>query len=512
MVGKALGTGLLGIALLFWTTLPAVAADTAAKIKSGVEWYLSYVTSGYPGVRLEHEVEVTPVGEEYELAVRGLTLVGTEQVEGEANDRMLLGDYFSRVKLQDDGNYRFHSVRVPEEIRIENPQNAAEFFALQLGLEKFEGVVSPATGFVYAHDFLARDLKMTFNGPVQAPVAESPESVVMQIAEVSSTSDFEMPRENALDQDIVFNLRDLFADFGEAGRFRVGSSTTNIAVSLNDVAAISDFRGRFATFAPELTAGDPQGDVTVLREMVGLWKTVSKYVQSGKAENITFDNAELKLGVESSRFDFGALDLDSEFASQDLLISARGFFVSLPDDPAMDAALQMLPRRWTLPVKFQRVPVKAMIQEAEVLLSRVSSTEEIDRGGPEVEAFNARIKDLFREAGTTILFDGQSLESDVVTATMDGLLKINPDNPIGLEGSLSAQVLGLTQLIEKAETLENPQAQQQLMQGALLLLFAGETEPGNQVPSVTNYLFEFTPLGAILLNGNEVRPPPGVVH
>ena len=146
------------------------------------------------------------------------------------------------------------------------------------------------------------------------------------------------------------------------------------------------------------------------------------------------------------------------------------------------------------------------------MLNSVSSPDEIEQGGPLVDAYGTKIGQRIKDAGTTILLDGQSLESDVVTATMDGSLKINPENPIGVEGTLNAQALGLMQLFEQAQTLQDPQAAQHVMQGAMVLLSTGETEPGNQVPSVTNYLIEFTPEGAVILNGNQMHPPPAAAQ
>lgn len=509
---RSLSGGLLGIAVLLWAPVPAVADEAAAKIKEGIEWYLQSATGGYPGVELKHEIEVTAVGDEYEVAVNGLTLAEADPAEGQVPEGFVLGDFLARVKPLENGDYRFHSVRVPEEIRFINPEDSADSLVIHLGLEKFEGVMSPRAGYASAYDFVAKDMTMTLNSAMPDAASGSIESAVVRIAELTSTSEFQEPKANAVEQDLTLTLRDVSADIGGAGVLRIGRSTTDISFSSNDVTAMIEAQESLRDITTELAASDPEAELAMMRTMVATWKSFSRLIQRGEIENLTYDSPDVKVGIEVSQFGFELQDLDSDHATQDLLISSRGFFVSLPTNPAMDAALQMLPRRWTLPVKVQRIPVKAIFAEADVLLSEVSSPDEIDQGGPRLEAFSAKIGQLFREAGTTILLDGQSIESDTVTATMDGSLLVNPDNPIGVEGTLTAQALGLMQLFEKAQTLENPQAQQQVMQGAMVLLSTGETEPGNQVPSVTNYLIEFTPEGAVNLNGNQMVPPPGTVQ
>lgn len=502
MLRRSLGGWSLVVALFFAAALPAIADDEADKIKGGIEWYFQSVMAGYPGVELRHEIEVTPLEGEYELAVKNLAIA-----DKESSDAHPLGDVFARVKPLDNGDYRFHSVRVPEEIRVTDPANAANSVVVRLGLEKFEGILSPRAGYASAHDFLAKDFSVRLNAAPTHDTANGSENLIVQIAELTSTSAFQEPKENAVDQEMTFNLRDLSADYGGGAVLRIGKSKTDIAFSANDVIGMIRAQEKLNEFTQNIAEADDQAELAFMRSAIDIWASMSKFVQRAEFENITFDSPGVKVGIQDSEFAFEALKLDEDLSSQDMLISARGFFVSLPANPGMDTALQMLPRRWTLPVKFQRVPLKAILDDTKTLLSGVSSPDEINQGGPQVEVYTDKIGQRFREAGTTILLDGQSIESDVVTATMDGLLKVDPDNPIGIEGNVSAQAIGLMQLFEQAQSIPDPQAAQQVMQGAMLLLSTGETVPGGQVPSVTDYRFEFTPEGAVILNGNQMHPP-----
>ncbi len=490
------------VVLLIAGTLPATADEDADKIRGGIEWYFQSVLAGYPGVELRHDIEVTPIEGEYEAAIRNLTIV-----DKDGSDAYPLGDFFARVDPLETGDYRFHSVRVPEEIRAVDPTNTANSVAVRLGLEKFEGVMSPRAGYAYAYEMLARNLSMKLNLMPDQEGAGGPKSIDLQIEELTSNSAFQEPRENAVDQDVALNLRNLSLDFSDGGSLRIGESQTDIALSFGDVMSLLRAQEDIQNATANLAELDEQAELAFMRSAVDIYASIGKYVQGGKVKNLTYDSPAVKLGIQESQFDFEALNLDQDFSSQDVLISTRGFFLSLPAVPGMDAALAMLPRRWTLPIKFQRVPFKAIIEDTQALLGDLSSPREIEQGSPRVEAYTAQLGDRIREAGVTIVFDGQSIESDVVTATMDGLLKIDPDNPIGVEGSLSAQAVGLMQLFEQAQTIPDPQAAQQVMQGAMLLLSTGETVPGGQVPSVTNYRFEFTPEGAVILNGNQMHPP-----
>ena len=489
--------------LLTAGAVPAVADEDADKIRSGIEWYLQSVTGGYPGTELRHDIEITPVGEEYEVAVRNLTVA-----DRESGDAYPLGDFFARVDPLENGDYRYHSVRVPEEIRIVDPTNTENSAAVRLGLEKLEGVMSPRAGYAHDAEMLVRNLSVQFKqAPGQESVGAGPRNVDFRIEELSVTSAFQEPRENAMEQEMVFKLRNLSMDFSDGGSLRIGESDTDIVLSLGDVASFLRAQEDIQNAAANLAELDKQTELAFMRSVVDLYASIGKYLQGGKVKNLTYDSPAVKFGMQESQLDIEASDLDQDLSSQDVLISTRGFFVSLPAIPGMDAALTMLPRRWTLPIKLQRVPFKAMIEDTQSLLADLSSLEEIEQGSPRVETYTAQLGERIRDAGMTIVFDGQSIESDVVTATMDGSLVIDPDNPIGVEGNLAAQAVGLMQLFEQAQTIPDPQAAQQVMQGAMLLLSTGETVPGGQVPSVTNYRFEFTPEGAILLNGNQMHPP-----
>ena len=494
------GWNLIAVLLIAGTS-PAFADEDADKIRAGIEWYLQSLTAGYPGAELRHDIEITPVEEEYEVAVRNLTVA-----DKNGGDAYPLGDFFARVDPLDNGDYRYHSVRVPEEIRIVDPANTANTFAVRLGLEKLEGVMSPRAGYAHNSEMLARNLSVKFKlAPGQEGVGDGPRSADLQIEELTSTSAFQEPRENAVDQDVSLKLRNLSLDFSDGGSLRIGESETDIAFSLGDVAGFLLAQEDIQNAAANLAEPDKQNELAFVRSAVDVYASIGKYLQGGKIKNLTYDSPAVKLGMQESQLDFEALNLDQDLSSQDVLISTRGFFVSIPGNPGMDAALALLPRRWTLPIKLQRVPFKAMVEDTQLLLADLSSLEEIEQESPRLEAYTAQLGDRIREAGMTIVFDGQSIESDVVTATMDGSLKIDPDNPNGVEGNLEAQAVGLMQLFERAQTIPDPQAAQTVMQGAMVLLSTGETVPGGQIPSVTNYSLEFTPEGTIFLNGNEMQ-------
>jgi hypothetical protein len=121
---------------------------------------------------------------------------------------------------------------------------------------------------------------------------------------------------------------------------------------------------------------------------------------------------------------------------------------------------------------------------------------------------DARLTQHMMDAGTVLVLDGQSIESEIVSATMDGSLKFDSSSPLQITGSVSAEVVGLMQLFEQAQTLQDREAAEEVMQGTMLLLSTGETESGMQVPSVTKYLIEMTPEGAVVLNGTQLSPPP----
>ncbi|WP_282605039.1 hypothetical protein [Pelagibius sp. Alg239-R121] len=508
MLRIVLGAWTLICALSFWVVLPAAADEDATKIKDGIEWYLDSALAGYPGVELRRSVEVTPIEGEYEVAIKALTIAERDIPEGETADNFLLGDVFVRVKPLENGDYRFHSVRIPEEIRVENPEDSADSLVLRIGLEKFEGVMARSVGYLWDYDFLASNFSMTLNSAMPGAASGSVESVAVRIAEVTSTSDFQQPKENAVDQQMVFNLSEFSADFGGGSVLRIGKGTTEFDLSANDVAAMTQAQESLNSYGQGFAESAEQDLMPFMRTGLEFFEAITKFVERANFENLTYDSPDAKGGVEEARFGWEIQDLDKDLSVQELLISTRGFFVSLPTDPAMDAALKMLPRRWTLPVRLERFPAKAIMEDTRALLDDISSPKELDQGGPRVDGYHEKIKQRINEAGTILLLNGQSIESDIVTATMDGTLRINPDNPIGVEGTLTAQALGLMQLFEQAQTIPDPQAAQQVMQGAMVLLSTGETEPGTQVPSVTNYLIEFTPDGAIILNGNQMHPPP----
>jgi hypothetical protein len=505
MLRKISGGWSLVSGLVSWAVLcvvlaaTAVAGDEAAKIRDGIDRYLQ--SAGNAAFHLSYELEVAAAGDGYETSIHGLTV----RYPGPA-DQTSIGDVSFRVTPLDDGNYRFSQVRIPEEIRFASPEQAGEDVVLHLNLERFEGVYSPETGTTIEYDILVKDVSL------EASFASAKtgmfQSTGIAIGAFSHSLQSRPQSEKAMEQVLNYGFTDISVSHCGETLFRIGSSSLQADWLLSDYAASVARNNKFFAELMAIEKFDEQSFIQLLRYSVVTPEEFSYLRGDMTFEEISWSRPETLFTLDQLKWTMDADDLDKPVGTNSQVISARGFSLSAPQDPVKDATFSLFPRRWTLPIKLKNLPSAAIVQEYARLFRQSNLLSDLVAGmGPSGD-LDARLTQHMVDAGTVLVLDGQSIESEIVSATMDGSLKFDSSSPLQMTGSVSAEVVGLMQLFEQAQTLQDREAAEEVMQGTMMLLSMGETEPGMQVPSVTKYLIEMTPEGAVVLNGTQLSPPP----
>lgn len=501
------GLGFL-FALAVLVVRPLAADDQAAKIRNGVESYLTSIFADDPEIDLLYELSVEPTEEWYQVLIADMKIA-----DQSSSEDFVIGDITFLAKPEGKTNYRFKDVRIPEEFRAGSQAEGAEPAVLRLGLERLNGVISSETEELFELDFLSRNFLFNIESPVEGGAYNEVHQNTTQIAEVSIVLSTEMTAENAGTQGLDFKIADLSVSASnQKSVFRIGEITADVEISTSDFAAETAKMTKVIDLFSEAEEVDDQILLQVLRTWFGSADSTESLAADFKLRDVTYDDPGTKFTMADMR-----LDMDSPEAGQDLitvsqLLSVRGFSLSKPGDPVAESGLKLLPRRWTVPFTLKRYPMAAIHSAYAETFEQLSSLDGLGKGSPAFGSLQAKLAKIMLDAGTIMSFDGQSIESDLVTATLDGSLQFDANNPLQLTGRVSAEIQGLMQLFEASQSVQDPQVAQQVMQGTMVLLSSGETIPGGQVPSVTNYVVEFKPEGTVVLNGNQVHPPPAAAQ
>lgn len=503
---------LVGLGFLFAVTVlivrPLAADDQTAKIKNGVDSYLASIFVDDPETDLLYKLSVEPMDGWYQVLIEGMKIA--DQV---STEDFLIGDVSFLTKPEGKTNYRFKDFRIPEEFSAGSLAEGAEPAVLRLGLERFNGVISSVTEEFFELDFLSRNVWFNIENPVEGGAYNEVHQSTTQIAEVSIVLSTEMTAENEGTQGLEFKIADLSVSASsQKSKFRIGEMTADFEISTSDFAAETTKMTKVFDLFSEAEEVDDQVLLQVLRTWFGSADSTESIAADFKLRDVTYDDPGTKFSLADM-----TLDMDSPEAGLDLitisqLMSVRGFSLSKPGDPVAESSLKLLPRRWTVPFTLKRYPMTAIHTAYAETFEQLSSLDELGKGSPAFGSLKAKLAKIMLDAGTIMSFDGQSIESDLVSATLDGSLQFDSNNPLQLTGRVSAEIQGLMQLFEASQSVQDPQVAQQVMQGAMVLLSSGETIPGGQVPSVTNYVVDFKPEGAVILNGNQVHPPPAAAQ
>lgn len=503
---------LSGLAFLFAASLfsaqPLVANESAVKIRNGVDGFLASIFADDPEIDLLYTLSVEPAEGWYQVSIEDIRV--TEQG---LSYEFPVGDVLFLLKPEGDVNYRFKDVRIPEEFRVESTLEGGEPTVLRVGLERFNGVISSQTEEFLELDFLSRNFLLNVESPVEGGAYNEVNQSRTEIAEMSLLLSTEMTTENAASQGLAFKISDLKVSTGnQQTDFRIGEVTGDFDLATSDFAGETTRMTKVIDLFAEAEEVDDQVVLQALRTWFSGEDTTEALSGDFRLGDVSYDDRDTRFVMADMILNVRAPDAGQDLMTLSQVMSVRGFSVSRPGDPVADSGLKLLPRRWTFPFTLKRYPMAAIHRAYGETFEQLTSLDELGSGSPAVDQLKAKMAQILMNAGTIMSFDGQSIESDLVTATLDGNLAFDPNNPLQLTGRVSAEIRGLMQLFEASQSVQDPKVAQQIMQGTMVLLSSGETVPGTQVPSVTNYVVEFKPEGAILLNGGQVHPPPAAAQ
>lgn len=503
---------LLGLGFLFAVSVsggsPVFADDPSVKIRSGVESFLDSIFAEDPEIDLLYTLSVEPSEGWYQVLVEGLKV--TEQ---SSSEDFLIGDIAFIVKPEGEVNYRFKDFRIPEEFRVGTLVEGGEPTVLRLGLERLNGVISSETEELSELDFLSRNFLFNVESPVEGGAYNEVHQNTTRIAEMSVVVTTELTGENAAAQGLDFKISDLdISGSHERTSFRVGEVKGDFDASTSDRAGETAKMTKIFDLVSEAEELDDQVVLQVLRTWFGGVDSTESLSGDFKLRDVSYDDPDTRFAMAELTIAMKAPEAGQDLITLSQLMSVRGFSLSKPGDPVADSSLKLLPRRWTVPFTLKRYPMAAIHAAYGETFAQLSSLDELSSGSPVIGQIQAKMTQIMLDAGTIMSFDGQSIESDIVSATLDGNLQFDANNPLQLTGMVSAEVQGLMQLFEASQSVQDPQVAQQVMQGTMVLLSGGETVPGGHVPSVTNYVVELKPEGAVVLNGNQVHPPPAAAQ
>ncbi|TQV79583.1 hypothetical protein [Denitrobaculum tricleocarpae] len=484
------------------------ADDPATKIKNGVEKFLISIFVDDPEIDLLYALSVEPAGDWYQVLIQDMKV----REQGVVED-FPIGDVTFLVKPEGEVDYRFKDVRIPEEFRAGSLAEGSAPTVLRIGLERLNGVISSETEELSELDFLSRNFLFDIEKPVEGGAYNEVHQNTIRIAEMSIALTTEMTGENAASQGVDFKIADLSVSASDQrSDFGIGELSADFDLATSDFAAESAKMTKVFDLFSEAEEVDDQILLQVLRTWFGGVDNTESLSGEFRLQDISYDDPETKFAMADMTISMDAPEAGQDLITISQLLSVRGFSLSKPGDPVAESGLKLLPRRWTVPFTLKRYPMAAIHAAYGETFAQLSSLDLLSQGSPVVGILQERMTEIMLEAGTIMSFDGQSIESDLVSATLDGNLQFDANNPLQLTGLVSAEIQGLMQLFEASQSVQDPQVAQQVMQGTMVLLSSGETVPGGQVPSVTNYVVEFKPEGAVFLNGNQVHPPPAAAQ
>lgn len=473
---------------------PAALALTADELSDAIDGWLDELAAEMAPGSLSHDpLVIEPAGEGFRVTVPGLTL----HERDDALRDLAVGDVSFLVAEPAPGDYAFSEVTLPERLALKDLDGQAHG-SLSFDLERLSGTWSSGLGELTQLDFALNgfDLRVPDEGVViwlgrasallaTLPTADGffgqtqdyrlgdlvlsgPEGT-LEIAGIRLDGALE-----GLDLEAYRTLMAILGDIETAAAKGDDSKLDALRAAMARLAASDPVatHGEQSITATGLSASGEQGQALGRLASVGL--TASVEAARGADE-----------GSAALRFDGEGLELDA---------------AGLPDAAPW---LGLVPTRWSLPLRLEKLPMQALSEAMVDLLFDVA-LDPLGGGTARSDLAGRAVLNALGTAGSRLIIQDLFVESSLARVVSEAALAFDPGTPLGMVGSTATTFFGLDRVLALAEGLADPEAKRWLSTAVLFLMGFGEAvaEPDGTVGY--RYQFFLTPEGSVTMNGRGI--------
>lgn len=486
---RSVPTASAALLLLLPLAAPPAAALTAEELQADIAQFLEEVQLDLAPATLAHgEPAIVEDGAGFRVTIPALA------VEGIDSDHSLqVGDVSFLVAESLPGSYDFSEVTLSERLEVLGAAGEA-LGSVTFDLERLSGTLASDLGELTRLDFALSRLDL------RVPA----EGFVFWVGRSEARLDTRPSADGYHVQEQDYRIGDIVIADGEGtleiaeGRLQARMAGLDLEAYRTLLAIMADVetaaaRGDAskldalrATMA-ELAARDPVAtEVEQSFELTGLTGHGERGQPLGSLERLSMEfTADAVRGSDEGNAGF-------VFSGEGLALDPVG----LPDAAPW---LGLVPQRWSMPLRLERLPMQAL-STAIVDLVFALSLDPLSAEG-QADIAGQAILDALGAAGSRLVVEDFFIDSPLLRSTLASALVFDPETPLGLVGTTAVSFFGLDKVLSFAETLADEEAKRYLKMAVLGLMGFGQAtaEPDGSV----GYKFEFffAPDGNVTMNG-----------
>ncbi len=474
--------------LLALAPLPALAL-TADELRDGIGGWLDRLDADLAPGSLRHDpLLIEPAGEGFRVTIPNLSVHSVEEPRD-----LAVGAISFLVAEPALGDYAFSEVTLPEQLTLRDPTGEARG-NLSFDLQRLSGTWSSDLGELTQLDFLLAgfDLRVPEEG------------AVVWLGRVSALLTTAPEADGYHRQDQDYHLQDLLFS-GPEGTLEVADIALRGLLSGIDLESYRTLTAILADIDTAATRGDSSKLAALHEAMRRLAESDPVATHGEQQITATGLSASGEQGQALGRLaSLGFLaTAEATRGSADGTIAVRLDGEGLELDPVglPDAApwLDLVPQRWSLPLRLEKLPLQALSQVMVDLLFDMA-VDPLQQPAPS-DLVGQTLLSALGTAGSRLIVEDLVVEGALARVTSEAALAFDPTTPLGVVGTAATTFFGLDRLLAFANGLQDPEAKRWMSAAVLGLMGFGQAtaEPSGQV----GYRFQFflTPEGEVTMNG-----------
>ena len=437
------------------------------------------------------EITVAEIGGAYHVVIPDVTLDPGQELEGEIEGILDLGDVSIVAKPLADDRYHI-DLTLANRMSFREPGGEVATL-ITIGKQRFEGVWAPAFETFIVADAAYEDIWLTVPGS----------QPMLTVAALTSRINLEESVPGSWSGPSVSKISKLRFEMPESGeRFDLGELEIRAYVDAMRLAEWAQFMREMTGMIEQLQAQagaaepDPAAMLALLTDMPRL---ISGVWSDTTISDVTAQDASgaRVFGMDRMKTYFGLNGVDQPLAGAQFRYSHSGLDVA-----ALEGVIkQVVPGDVTIEIEAVDLPTQALWES---IIEVVKSSAEMPPDLVQMMLLQRATEAVFA-ASSGLNITKLNIDAPGIDVNGTGGIKADGASMHGVTGKFDVTVRGIDNLVAEMSNEPQDETAMQMAMALSMMQALGATEPDQDGVSVRRYVLTIDADGQVLLNGNDLQ-------
>lgn len=479
----------------------------AQTVKTMVDSMLDYqkkTGEAFETVSVEYsgEVQVEQMADYYVVTLPQILLKPfdiSDETQDQNNVFMDLGTISMSVAPDENDGYWKAVLQFPSQITLKTVGDDSKDFVVQIGAQNTIAMLSERLGYFTKVNMNLSDISFSNSG----------QDIGFSLGGLQFYQNFDEDSSESFSGPYSLGVSNItFSSSDYAGKAQVGELRFEGDIDQMKMPTLAEYQDRVIRFAGLLQSMEDEAvSAPHQQEFLGALSELYDFDLNGISGRYVFKDVKTSgdegdFSLEDGSFGFEASNLKSDAGGLRILGQMNGFSQLSSETDGSDQMADIAPRDAKIDVRVEGFPYQSVTEMVNNTMQAVSSNPEMAQMAG--LGMMMKLPALFTQSGTKVTIDNNGAKNDIYDLSLNGNVLADLKAMMGFTSKITSVFEGLDPLIELVgETKDSSAFSADIYEQLTHFKTIGVSKTGPNGKPAYEYVFEVTPDGQMLLNGQD---------